>query len=529
MVARPASVPVSAPAIDRMRRLAKAALVVLTGFLLSRLLGAVRNIVIAAHFGTGTEYAAYVAAIALPDLVFQVLVGGAVGSAFIPVFKRYLTLDKDDEAWHLTSSVINLFVLIAVVTSAILALFARPIMDVWVAGGDPQFRDLVAGLTRILLISPAIFAASTFCSSVLNSYNRFAIAAMAPLMYNLAIIAAALWLSPTLGIYGLAFGAVVGSLLHLLIQLPFCLRLGMRWRPIVDFGHAGVREVGRLFAPRVIGLGVVQFNQVLSGIVLASFLGAVSIGYLNYAWQLIMMPLAMAMAVGTAVFPTLSEESALENRAQFDQVFLLSLRIILFLTIPASIGLIVLGEPVIRLFFERNQFDAVSTVGTASAMVFYALGLVGHATVEIVDRVFYSRGDTRTPVLAAVLAVAINIVASLVLMQTGLSFRGLALANSIAALIEASVLIRLISIHLPGLEVGRLATPALRILAASLVMGLPLAWLASQLDPILRPYGTPGQALLVGACVSLGALLYGLVSLAFRSDEVYALRRLVRR
>src|SRR5207237_10655661 len=149
-----------------------------------------------------------------------------------------------------------------------------------------------------------------------------------------------------------------GALLALFLQLPFCLRMGMRWRRTVDFRHPGVREVGRLFAPRVIGLGVVQFNQVLSGIVLASFLGAVSFGYLNYAWQLIMMPLAMAMAVGTAVFPTLSEESALENRSRFDQVFLLSLRMILFLTIPASIGLIVLGEPVIRVVFQHGEFDA---------------------------------------------------------------------------------------------------------------------------------------------------------------------------
>src|SRR3989442_8576021 len=148
MVARPASVPLSPPAVDRMRRLAKAALVVLTGFVLSRILGAVRNIVIAAHFGTGTEYAAYVAAIALPDLVFQVLVGGAVGSAFIPVFKRYLALDKHTEAWHLTSSVINLFALIAVVTSAILAVLAPPIMDGWVPRGRAQFRRLVARLTR---------------------------------------------------------------------------------------------------------------------------------------------------------------------------------------------------------------------------------------------------------------------------------------------------------------------------------------------------------------------------------------------
>ncbi|HEX8966559.1 MAG TPA: murein biosynthesis integral membrane protein MurJ [Chloroflexota bacterium] len=529
MVAREATVAGSLPAADRMRKLAQGALVVMTGFLLSRLLGAVRNIVIAAHFGTGTHFDAYVAAIALPDLVFQVLVGGAVGSAFIPVFKRYAAHGEDDQAWYLTSSVINVFVLIAVGMSVVLAIFARPIMDVWVAGQDAQFRDEVASLTRILLISPAVFAVSTFCSSVLNSYNRFAIAAMAPLLYNLAIIAAAWGLSGPLGIYGLALGAVVGALLHLLIQLPFCLRLGMRWRPIVDLSHAGVREVVRLFAPRVLGLGVVQLNQVLSAIVLASFLGAVSIGYLNYAWQLIMLPLALAMAVGTAVFPTLSEESALENRARFEQVFLLSMRMILFLTIPASIGLIVLGEPLIRLVFEHGEFDATSTVGVASAMVFYALGLTGHATIEIIDRVFYARHDTRTPVLAAVLAVGVNVTASLVLMRTGLSFRGLALANSLAALVEASVLLRFTAMRMPGLTIGHLARPALRIVAASLVMGVPVAWLAAELEPLLRPYGTPGGALLLAACVSFGAVLYAVISVAFRSEEVVALWRLVHR
>jgi len=531
MVARQAAVTsTAAPAVDRMRKLAQGALVVLTGFLLSRLLGAVRNIVIAAHFGAGQDYGAYVAAIALPDLVFQVLVGGAVGSAFIPVFKRYHTVGEDEEAWHLTSAVINIFVLVALGTCLVLAVFARPIMDIWLPGAeDAAIRDQVASLTRILLISPAIFAASTFCSSVLNSYNRFAIAAMAPLMYNLAIIAAALLLSGPFGIYGLAFGAVVGAVLHLLIQLPFCLRLGMRWRPVIDFRHSGVREVVRLFAPRVLGLGVVQLNQVLSAIVLASFLGVVSISYLNYAWQLIMLPLALAMAVGTAVFPTLSEESALENQRGFEQLFLLSLRMILFLTIPASIGLIALGEPLIRLVFEHYRFDDAAAVGVAAAMVFYALGLAGHATVEIVDRVFYARHDTRTPVMAAVLAVGVNLCASLVLMHTGLTFRGLALASSIAALVEAAVLLRFLTVRMPGLRIGMLATPSLRILAASLVMGLPVAWLAGQLDPLLRPYGTPGEALLLATCIGAGALLYALLSLAFRSDEIQTLRRLVRR
>ncbi len=517
-------------AAAHMRVLAQAALVVLTGFLASRVLGVIRATVVAAHFGTGAEYSAYVTAIALPDLVFQVLVGGAVGSAFIPVFKGYLARGEMSQAWRLTSSVVNLGVLVTGGTALVLAIFARPVMDVVVPGSeDPEFRELAASLTRILLLSPAIFAASTFLSSVLNSYHRFAVAALAPLMYNLAIIAAAVFLSEPLGIRGLALGAVAGALLHLLVQVPALVRLGMPWRPVMDLGHPGVREVGRLFTPRILGLGVVQVNQLLSGIVFASFVGTASIAYLNYAWQMIMLPLALAMAVGTAVFPTLSEESALRRRAEFQQVFVLSLRMILFLTIPASVGLMVLGGPIIRLFFERSQFGPASTSGTAYALVFYAIGLAGHATVEIVDRVFYALHDTRTPVLVAVSAVGVNVALSLVLMQTPFSYGGLALASSIAALVEAGVLVRLVSRRLPSFDVERLSLSALRSLAASLAMGLPIAWLAERIEPVLRPYGTGAEALVVVGFAALGALLYGAASLLFQADELGVLWRLVRR
>jgi len=537
VVARPVTLPTgTTPALDRMRRLAQAALVVLTGFLASRILGVVRSIVIAAHFGTGTEASAYVAAIAVPDTVFQVLVGGAVGSAFIPVFQRLLAEDQADDAWRMTSSVINLGVLVAGGTALVLAIFARPVMDVLQAGNpDPAFRELAANLSRILLITPAVFAASTFCASVLNSYHRFAVAALAPLMYNLSIIAGAFFLSGPFGIEGLAIGAAAGAVLHLLVQVPALIRLGMRWQPIIDLRNTGVREVGRLFAPRVLGLGVVQFNKVLSGVLFASFLITGSMAYLDYAWLMIMTPLALAMAIGTAVFPTLSEASALDRRAQLQQVFHLSLRMILFLTIPASIGLMVLGEPVIRLFFQHGAFNDDSTRGTVFAMVFFSIGLAGHATVEIVDRVFYALHDTRSPVVVAVAAIGLNIVLSLVLMQIWLhydpdhAYGGLALANSIAALAEASILIHLIYKRLPGMAVGSLTTSVIRMLAASLVMGLPVAWLAGQLDPLLRRYGAPGEAVLLAVCVSAGAVLYGLVSVAFRSDEIHALWRLVRR
>lgn len=514
--------------VDRMRRLVQAALVVLTGFMASRVLGVVRSIVIAAHFGTATDYNAYLAAIAVPDTVFQVLVGGAAASAFIPVFKHYLAVGDDDDAWKVAYSVLNAGVVMAGGACLVLAVFARPLMDVLVPGQDPAFRDLAASLTRILLITPALFAAGTVCASVLNSFQRFAVAAMAPLLYNLSIIAGAVFLSGRFGILGLAIGAAVGASLYFLSQLFSLIRVGMRWQPELHLRHPGVREVGRLFLPRMLGLGVSQFNKVLSAILFASFLVQGSMAYLDYAWLMIMTPLALAMAVGTAVFPTLSEDSALEQTGQMQRVFVLSLRMILFLTIPASVGLMVLGQPVVRLFFQRYQFTADATQATAFALLFYAIGLAGHATIEIADRVFYALHDTRTPVCAAITAIVVNVLLSLLLMRTPLTYGGLALATSLAALLEGSLLIMFLSKRLPTFRPRDLALPGLRMLAASLVMGLPVLWLARFLDGPTSTSGTLGQAVVVGVCVVAGALIYGLASLIFQSDELHALRRLVR-
>jgi putative peptidoglycan lipid II flippase len=403
-------------------------------------------------------------------------------------------------------------------------------MNILLVGNpDPEFRDLATSLTRILLISPAIFAASTFCASVLNSFHRFAVAAMAPLMYNLAIIAGAVFLSGPFGIHGLAIGAVIGACLHLLIQVPALRRLGMHWRPVLDLRHTGVQEVARLFSPRVFGLGVVQLNKVLSGVLFASFLVAGSMAYLDYAWLMIMTPLALAMAVGTAVFPTLAESSTLKHESQFQQVFHVSLRMILFLTIPASVGLMVLGQPIIRLFFERNQFTAHSTDATAFALFFFAIGLAGHATVEILDRVFYALHDTRTPVLVAVSAIGLNVVCSLILMQTPLNYGGLALANSIAALAEGFILVRVLSWRVRTFEAREIGFSTLRIVAASVVMAVPVAWLVRTFQSSLDQFGTPGEVLLVGTCVLAGAAVYVLASYLFRSNELAALRRLIRR
>ncbi len=457
------------------RKLALASLVVMAGFIASRVLGLVRSVVVVQHFGTDRDYEAFVAALQVPDLVFQVLAGGAVGSAFIPVFKSYLTREDDEAAWRLTSTLMTLAVLVVGSASLLLAVFARPLTELVTPGWDADSKELTATLMRTMLISPVLFAVSGFATSVLNSFQRFALAALAPVFYNASIIVSTLVLWP-LGIEGVAIGVALGALLHLLVQVPGLAAHGMRFRVALDLRHPGVREVARLMGPRMIGLGVMQLTQLVT-VLLATFLVAGSVGYLNVAWLMIMTPLVLAMGVSTAVFPTLAEESARNHDQALRELFVLSFRLILFLTIPMAVGLATLGQPLIGLLFERGEFSAVDTRMTAFALTFYAIGLAGHAIVEIVDRVFYALHDTRTPVLVAVGTFLLYLTLAPMLMRTELNYGGLALANSLAALAEAGALMTLIVRRLPGLPLRAVGLSIARTVAASVMMGLTIATL----------------------------------------------------
>lgn len=511
-----------------LRSLAKFSVIVFGGFVASRLLGLVRNMVVLGQFGDGPEFEAYVAAISVTDVVFQVLAGGAVGSAFIPVFKGYFARQQEDEAWRLTSAVMTIgFVSVGLVALGMAAL-ARPLMDLLVPGREPAFRELAAGLLRTMLVTPALFAVSCFATSVLNSFHRFALAALAPIVYNLGIIFGAAALHQPFGIFGLAYGVVLGALGHLLVQVPGLVQQRFRFRPRLDLRHPGVREVGRLMVPRMLGLGVVQLN-LLVNLALASFLAAGAIAYLNVAWQLVMMPLVLAMAVSTAAFPTLAEAGALDRRDELRRLFVYSLRMILFLTIPMAFGLAVLGEPLVRLLFERGEFDRAASRATAFALALYAVGLAGHAAVEIAARVFYALHDTWTPVRVATGAVALNVALSLALMRTPLDYGGLALANGLAALVEAGLALRLLSGRLDGLNVRA----NLRALFVVVVLGLVMAGLAlatrGVLEELVPTAGSLGLLVTVGGVAAVGAAGYLALALILRLEEVKLLLALVRR
>jgi putative peptidoglycan lipid II flippase len=501
------------------RQIARAATLVMALFLLSRIAGLAREMIISARFGTSADMDAYLAAFRVPDLLFQLVAGGALGSAFIPVFTGCLTRRDLAGGWRVFSAVINL-VLIVLTALAVLAGVAAPwlVKTILAPGFSPEQQDLTVSLMRWMLVSTVVFGVSGIVMGALNSFQHFLLPALAPLIYNLSIIAAALFLAPALGIYALVIGVVAGSLLHLDVQVFGLWWYGAHYRITLGLRDPNVREVGRLMGPRVLGLAVVQINFWVNTL-LASRLIVGSISALNYAWLLMLLPQGIvAQAAATAAFPTFA---ALEARGRHDELrhtISSTLRGVLFLTIPAAAGLFVWRVPLIRMLLERGEFTARSTQMTAAALAFYALGLIGHSVVEIVARAFYALHDTRTPVVVGVATMALNVLLSLLLIQT-LQHAGLALANTLATSIEMVLLVWLLVHRLGGLEWPQLSATILRAGVATLVMVLPLAWL-------LRRW-SDGPPVLVGvAGLVVAAALYVGTALFLHMPEVQVIRQL---
>lgn len=503
------------------RQIVEAATIVMAAFVVSRVLGLVREIAIGHQFGTSRELDAYLAAFRIPDILFQLIAGGALGSAFIPTFTSYLARQEEEEAWRLASAVINLVLLVLTLGAILAAIFAPQLVSHFVAPGfATEEQALTVLLMRLMLISSVVFGVSGIAMGILNSYQHFLLPALAPVVYNLSIIGGALFLAPSIGARGLAVGVVAGSFLHLAIQVPGLYRKGLTYHPYLGLDHPGVREVGRLIGPRMLGLATVQLNFLVNTI-LASGLAEGSLAALNYAWLLMMLPQGVfAMAIATAAFPTFSALAAREEVDEMRQTLASTLRGILYLTIPASVGLFVLREPLIQLLLQRGRFDAASTQAVAWALQFYAIGLFAHATVEIVTRAFYALHDTLTPVLIGAGTMALNIVLSLLLIGP-LAHGGLALANSTATILEMAVLLLILRSRLLGLEGERLLGSLTRVMAAAGLMGLSLVW-------YLRSLGESNVVALAGGAMLLGMVVYLASSHLFGSREVVTLWQLWR-
>jgi len=494
------------------RQIARAATLVMALFVVSRILGLVRQMVIGALFGTSGDLDAYLAANRISDTVFLVISGGALGSAFIPTFAGHLAQGDRAGAWRLASAIVNLALIVLTATAGLMALFAPALVRMAIAPGfDPSQQALTARLLRLMLVSPVIFGVSGVVMGALNAHQHFLLPALAPSLYNLSIIGGALLLGSRLGVLGMAAGVVAGAALHLLVQVPGLLRYGARYAPTLGLDNPSVREVGRLMAPRVLGTAITQLNFVVNNS-LASMMGEGAVSAINYAWLLMLLPQGVfAQAVGTAAFPTFAEQAARGERAGLRTTLAATLRAVFFLSLPATVGLLVLGRPLVGLLFERGAFEAASTEAVAWALAFYALGLMGHAGLEIVARAFYALHDTFTPVWVGGLAMGLNVGLSLTLPAAfGLigwpPHAGLALANSVATLLEMMGLLVLIRPRVGGLEGRHVLTALVRSGLAALAMGaVLLGWRAMLPDAGALVLG--GGGVVLGAAAYLGAAL----------------------
>jgi putative peptidoglycan lipid II flippase len=504
------------------QQIARAAALVIVLFIFSRVAGLAREVIIGARFGTSAELDAYLAAFRVPDLLFQLIAGGALGSAFIPVFTGYLTKRDLRGAWRLFSAVANLIVLVMTVAAIAAAIAAPELVHYVLAPGfSPAQQALTTSLMRWMLINTVIFGLSGLMMGVLNSFQHFLLPALAPVLYNLSIIAGAWFLAPSLGVYGLVIGAVVGAALHLDAQLFGLWWYGVQYRPILDIGNPSVREVGRLMAPRVMGLAAVQLNFWINTL-LASSLHSGSLSALNYAWLLMLLPQGIiAQGVATAAFPTFASLEARGLIGELRRTLSATLRAMLFIVIPAAVGLFVWRVPLIRMLLQRGEFTSTSTELTAYALAFYAPGLIGHSVVEIVARAFYALHDTRTPVMISIGSMLLNAALSLAL-RGPLGFGGLALANTIATTLEMILLAWLLTRRLHGLGWRSLAATVVRSTIAALIMALPLAW------AIGHSAGT--QAIIFGAVgLIAAAVIYLAAAALMRMPELAAVRRMALR
>jgi putative peptidoglycan lipid II flippase len=507
--------PASALLPEQAGEIARAAGTVIVAYVLSRLLGLAREMAISQQFGTSGALDAYLAAFRVPDLVFQLFAGGALASAFVPTFAGLLASGREAEAWKLARDTIFLLLFAVGGLSALCAALARPLVARVVAPGfDPARQELAASLMRVMLLSPTVFAVSGVFMGILNSCGRFLAPALAPSAYNLCILLGALVLAPSLGVYGLALGAVCGAGLHYLVQLPDIWRV---WQPSQAKGRAvrglspHLREVGRLMLPRTVGLAAVQVNFLVNT-VLASRLPAGSLAALNYAWMLMLLPQGVfAQGVATAVFPAFSGLAARGELGDFSSLLQRALRGLLFLALPACLGLLVLRGPIVSLLFARRAFGPAAVQAVAWVLAFYAAGLWAHSAVEVVARAFYALHDTRTPVAVGVAAMAGNIGLSLALMPA-LGVAGLALANSIATWGELIALWQLLRRRLPGLSAGGFLPWAAPTWAATAGMAACLAAVQAFWPFSARALGAAGLA--------LGGLLYASLAALLGAPEI---------
>lgn len=508
-----------------------ASTVIMTTVAVSRILGLARVRLLTDRF-TADELGVYFAAFRLPNLVFELIVMGALSSAFIPVFTSYLSKETKQKAFNLASSVINLALICFGILTLFILIFTDPLTYIIAPGFSGKEHEQLVLFTRIMLVAQVFpLMVGNFFTGILQSYKNFIIPALAPVLYNVGIIAGIVLLTPSIGIVAPVIGVVIGACLFLLLQIPAVYFLGYRHRMKTDIHEPGVREVGKLMLPRTFGLAFAQIDSTVD-LGLASLLGARNVTIFTLAQQLQQLPIGLfGASIAQAALPTLAELRAHKNIDEFKHAFLTTFHQVLFLTLPAAVLLIVLRIPIVRLAFGASQFDWPATVTTGRTLAYFALSLSAQSLIHLLARAFFSLYDSKTPVIIGIIAVITNTILSLSFIHfLNLPVWGLAISASVASIVHMVFLLFYLDKAVGKFNRKQLFLPPAKMAFASFVMGMGLYIPMKLLDQLVfDTTRTFHLFLLTGVATSIGLGVYIFLAWFLNIEEVKMFFKLARR
>jgi putative peptidoglycan lipid II flippase len=494
----------------------------------SRVMGLIREQVMAYFFGAGMATDAFVAAFRIPNLLRDLFAEGALSSAFVPVFKDKMVKGGKREAFRLANLTISSLLLVVGAVIALGIILSPAIIYISANGftSDPAKFNLTVILTRLMFVYLLLVSISAAFMGILNSFGRFGVPALSPALFNLGMIMAPVFLYNyfDVPIYTLAVGVIVGGIGQLVFQVPSLRRIGFRFHFLIDFADEGIRRIGRLISPMILGLSASRIN-ILINTLLASLLIEGAISYLNYAYRLMHFPLGVfGVALGTVTLPKVSDDVAREDPRQLVRTFHEAIGLAMFLVIPSAVYLAGFGEELIRLIYQRGAFGPEATVQTARALYLYSFGLVGFAGVRVVAPVYYALGDARRPMHYSVVAVALNIALNFAFIPIW-GFAGLAAATSVAGLSNLLLLVINLRRKVAGIDYSLVLDMVFRVLLCSLAAMLAVKLIG--IEMIISPVNLVGKIVIVGLQIAIMAVIYILLARLLKVNEVKKLVELL--
>ena len=524
-------------AAENQRVSAKATGVVGIAILCSRILGLVREMVIASLFGASRNLDAFLTAFRAPNMLRDLFAEGALSTAFVTTFSKKIQTEGDQSAWGLANKIATLTAVFMSIVVLIGVLIAPILVSILAPGFDAEKAALTVTLARVMYPFILLVSLAALVMGMLNARNVFGIPALASSFFNLGSIAGgvllAWWLDPTFGtraLIGLALGTLIGGFLQLAVQIPSLFKVGFVFRPDFNWRDEGVKKVLQLMGPAVIAASAVQVNVLINSI-FASYLEDGAVSWLNIAFRLMQLPLGIfGVAVATVTLPLISRSAAAGNTAEFSGALAHALRLVMLLTIPSAVGLILLAQPIISLIYEHGRFTAAATAQTAGALQFYAIGLVGYSAVKVLAPAFYALDRRNLPMIVSLVSIALNAVLSwFFVFRIGWGHRGLAFSTSLIAITNFLVLYIMMRRYAGQLETGATFVTLLKLLAAGACLGA-VCWFGGQ---YFFPAGVPQTEWwkLIGVLtiVSAGALVFFVVAYVLRVAELQDIVALVKR